>query len=221
MAKTNLSNFYFLVEFKFHLTYYRSMIYFLEGKVVLISDKFFVVETGGMGFKIVTHAEILNKIPEIGQNVKVYTHLYMHEDARRYLVELYGFLDSEELRFFELLIGISGIGPGSALGVLSRAPVKTLKQAIVNEDETFFTKVSGIGQKIAQKLILELKSKLKGEISPERGSDSEQMSEVLEALIGLGYSQRDVRRVLQELPKDLKTVEAKVKAALRLLSRKS
>lgn len=196
------------------------MIYFLEGKVASKGEKFFIIETGGMGFKVVTHAEIINKIPEIGQNVKIYTHLYVHEDARRYMVELYGFLSPEELRFFELLIGISGIGPRSALGVLSRAPVKTLKQAIVSEDETFFTKVSGIGQKTAQKLILELKSKLKGEVAPEKGSDSEQMGEALEALVSLGYSQRDVRRVLHELPKDLKTVEAKVKAALKLLGKK-
>lgn len=197
------------------------MIYYLEGRVSVKEGKFFVVEAGGLGFKVFSHQEVLNKIPEIGQNVKVYTHLYVHEDARRYLVDLYGFLNPEELKFFELLIGISGIGPRSALGVLSRAPVKTLKQAIVNEDETFFTKVSGIGQKTAQKLILELKSKLKGEVAPEEGSDSEQMGDALEALVGLGYSQRDARRVLQELPKDLKTVEAKVKAALRLLSRKS
>ena len=198
----------------------KSMIHYLEGKVTTKTDKFFIIETNGVGFKILTHAEILNKIPEVGQNIKVFTHLYVHEDARRYMVELYGFLDPEELKFFELLIGISGIGPRSALGVLSRAPVKTLKQAIVSEDETFFTKVSGIGQKTAQKLIFELKSKLKGEVAPEKGSDSEQMGEALEALVGLGYSQRDVRRVLQELPKDLKTVEAKVKAALKLLGKK-
>jgi Holliday junction DNA helicase RuvA len=132
-------------------------------------------------------------------------------------VELYGFLDPEELKFFELLISISGIGPRSALGVLSRAPVKTLKQAIVSEDETFFTKVSGIGKKTAQKLIFELKSKLIKEVAPEKGSDSAEMGEAMEALVGLGYRERDIRKILQELPKNTKGVEAKVKESLKRL----
>ena len=195
------------------------MISYLEGKILAKNEKFFVLNIGGIGYKIFSHAEVLDKIPEIGQNAKIFTHLYVHEDARRYLLELYGFLNSEELKFFELLISISGIGPRSALGVLSRAPVKTLKQAIVSEDETFFTKVSGIGKKTAQKLIFELKNKLIKEVPVEKGSDSEEMGEALEALVGLGYSQRDARRVLQAL-KDIKGVEAKVKAALKILGKK-
>lgn len=195
------------------------MIQYLEGKISAKEDKSFTLEVGGLGFKIFSHQEVLNKVPEVGRDIKIWTHLYMHEDARRYVVELYGFLNPEELKFFELLIGISGIGPRSALGVLSRAPVKNLKQAIVNEDETFFTKVSGIGAKTAKKLIFELKNKLAKEIAPEKDSDSGRMGESLEALVGLGYSQRDARRVLQELPKDLKTVESKVKAALKILGK--
>ena len=100
------------------------------------------------------------------------------------------------------------------------APVASLKQAIVSEDETFFTKVSGVGRKTTQRLILELKNKLSKTIMPVKGSDSEQMGEALEALVSLGYNQRDARSSLQEIPKDIKGVEAKVKAALKLLGKR-
>lgn len=192
------------------------MISYLEGKILEKEDKFFTINVGGVGYKVFSHAGILEKIPTAGHSVSVWTHLYVREDA----LDLYGFLDREEMDFFETLISISGIGPKSALGILEVAPVMSLKQAIVSEDETFFTKVSGVGKKTAQRLILELKTKLSKKFTPEKGSDSEQMGEALEALVTLGYNQRDARRALQEISKDIKGVEAKVKAALKLLGKK-
>ena len=192
------------------------MISYLEGKILNKNEKFFVVDVSGVGYKVFSHSGILEKIPENGQNVKIWTHLYVREDS----MDLYGFLNKEELEFFEILISISGIGPRSALGILEVAPVSSLKQAIVSEDETFFTKVSGIGRKTAQRLILELKNKLSKTVTPVKGSDSEQMGEALEALVSLGYNQRDARRSLQEIPKDIMGVEAKVKAALKLLGKR-
>lgn len=192
------------------------MISYLEGKILGKEDKFFVINVGGVGYKIFSHAGILEKIPATGKDVNIWTHLYVREDA----LEMYGFLDREELDFFETLISISGVGPKSALGILEVAPVVSLKQAIVSEDEAFFTKVSGVGKKTAQRLILELKTKLSKKFTPEKGSDSEQMGEALEALVALGYNQRDARKSLQEVPKDIRGVEAKVKAALKLLGKK-
>ena len=96
----------------------------------------------------------------------------------------------------------------------------SLKQAIVSEDETFFTKVSGVGKKTAQRLILELKNKLAKTIMPIKGSDSAEMAEAMDALVSLGYRERDARKVLQEMPKDIKGVEAKVKTALKILGKK-
>lgn len=192
------------------------MISYLEGKILDKDEKFFTINIGGVGYRVFSHQGVLEKIPVIGQNIGVWTHLYVREDA----LDLYGFLDRDELEFFETLISISGIGPKSALGILEVAPVMSLKQAIVSEDETFFTKVSGVGRKTAQRLILELKNKLSKKVAPVKGSDSEQMGEALEALVSLGYNQRDSRRALQEIPKDIKSVEAKVKAALKLLGRK-
>lgn len=192
------------------------MISYLEGKILEKDEKFFSINVNGVGYKIFSHTGVLEKIPQAGRDAKVWTHLYVREDA----LDLYGFLDRDELEFFEILISISGIGPKSALGILEVAPVASLKQAIVSEDETFFTKVSGIGRKTAQRLILELKSKLAKSVSPVKGSDSEQMGEALEALVSLGYNQRDARRSLQEIPKDIKGVEAKVKAALKFLGKR-
>lgn len=192
------------------------MISYLEGKIIEKNEKFFVVNAGGVGYRVFSHEGVLEKIPTISQNVGVWTHLYVREDA----LDLYGFIDKEELEFFETLISISGIGPKSALGILEVAPVMSLKQAIVSEDETFFTKVSGVGKKTAQRLILELKNKLSKTTASVQGSDSAEMGEAMDALVSLGYKERDVRKVLQEIPKDIKGVEAKVKAALKLLGRK-
>jgi len=192
------------------------MISYLEGKVLDKSEKFFMIGVNGIGYKIFSHSGILEKIPEIGQNVKIWTHLYVREDA----MDLYGFLSKEELEFFEILISISGIGPRSALGILEVAPVSSLKQAIVSEDETFFTKVSGIGRKTAQRLILELKSKLAKTVVLEKGGSFKEMGDAFEALVTLGYKQSDVRRVLNELPKDIKSMEAKVREALKRLGRR-
>lgn len=192
------------------------MISYLEGKILDKNEKFFVVDVNGVGYKIFSHSGILEKIPEKGQNIKIWTHLYIREDT----MDLYGFLNKEELEFFENLISISGIGPRSALGILEVAPVSSLKQAIVSEDETFFTKVSGIGRKTAQRLILELKSKLAKTVVLEKGGSFKEMGDALEALVALGYRQSDVRRILNELPKDIKSAEAKVKEVLKRLGRR-
>jgi len=192
------------------------MINYLEGKILDKNEKFFVVDVNGVGYKIFSHPGILAKIPEKGQNVKIWTHLYVREDT----MDLYGFLNKEELEFFENLISISGIGPRSALGILEVAPVSSLKQAIVSEDETFFTKVSGIGRKTAQRLILELKNKLAKTVVLEKGGSFKETGDAFEALVALGYRQSDVRRVLNELPKDIKSAEAKVKEALKRLGRR-
>lgn len=190
------------------------MISYLEGTILAKAERFFLLNVGGVGYKIFSHPGVLGRMPEIGRITKVWTHLYVREDA----LDLYGFIDADELEFFEVLISISGIGPKSALGILEVAPVSSLKQAIVSEDETFFTKVSGVGRKTAQRLILELKSKLAKTVIPGKGF--KEISEAFEALVALGYKQSDVRKVLNELPKDMKSVEEKVKEALKRLGKK-
>lgn len=192
------------------------MISYLEGKILEKNEKFFTINIGSVGYRVFSHQRVLEKIPAIDQDVSIWTHLYVREDA----LDLYGFPDKEELEFFETLISVPGIGPKSALGILEVASVNNLKQAIVSEDETFFTKVSGVGKKTAQRLILELKNKLAKTTIPIKGSDSAEMAEAIDALVSLGYRERDIRKILQEVPKDVKGVEAKVKAALKILGKK-
>ncbi len=191
------------------------MISYLEGKILEKNDKFFLIGAAGVGYKVFSRGGIIGELPEAGQNAAVWTHLCVREDA----MDLYGFIEKEELEFFENLISISGIGPKSALGILEAAPVSILKQAIVSEDEKFFTQVSGIGKKTAQRLILELKNKLATTTPADKSGDFRETGDAFEALSALGYRQGDVRRALNDLPETAKTVEEKVKEALKRLSR--
>ncbi len=188
------------------------MIGFLEGKIELNTDKYVIVNVNGVGYKVFISANTFKTLPEKGEKVKLYTHLHVREDA----MELYGFLSLKELEFFELLISISGIGPKGALNILTVASVETLKKAIVNEESSILTKVSGIGKKTAEKIILELKNKVGEEyLGKEVSGDSE----AIDALIGLGYRLREAREALKKVPKEVEGVENRVREALKLLGR--
>ena len=189
------------------------MIGFIEGKIEYSSDRYVIVDVNGIGYKIYISANIFKKLPKINEKVKLYTHLHVRED----IMDLYGFLDKEDLEFFEMLISISGIGPKGATNILNVASVETLKKAIRNEESSILTKVSGIGKKTAEKIILELKHKVSGGefLGDKAGADSE----VIDALISLGYRLHEAREALRKIPEDIKEVGEKVKAALKLLSK--
>jgi len=156
-------------------------------------------------------------LPETGGEIKVYTYLYVRETE----LELYGFLTQEEEGLFELLIGISGIGPKGALAVLSVATPKELRIAILHENDKLLTKISGIGKKTAQKIIIELKGKME-EFADEEGMAPEELSQkhdAIEALVALGYPRRDAREALSNLPPEIKDVGEKVKEALKVLGK--
>ncbi|MBX4189591.1 Holliday junction branch migration protein RuvA [Candidatus Parcubacteria bacterium] len=132
-------------------------------------------------------------------------------------MDLFGFLDKENLDLFELLIGISGIGPKTALGILNVATPSLLRQAVASDDTSYLTKVSGIGKKNAEKIVLELRDKLVV-TSEDRQVNLRGESDVLAALLSLGYNERDAREVLKRIPKDLSGTSERVRAALKLLS---
>ncbi|KKP98642.1 MAG: Holliday junction ATP-dependent DNA helicase RuvA [Parcubacteria group bacterium GW2011_GWC1_38_17] len=191
------------------------MIYSLDGIIEYKKDKFAIIGVCGVGYKVFMSSDVLNKIPELGERAKIFTYLYVREDA----LDLYGFLNSFDLVFFEMLIAISGVGPKMAMSILSIAPTKLLASAIAKEDLTFFTRVSGVGRKTAEKIILELKDKVH-----KLGIDVEEFevgdSEVLDALESLGYSARDAQNSLRQLPKDIKGIENRIKEALKMLGRR-
>lgn len=188
------------------------MIGFIEGKIEYATDKCVVVDVNGVGYKIYISTGVFKNLPEIGNKVKLFTHLHVRED----ILDLFGFLDKKELEFFEMLISISGIGPKGALNILSVASIETLKKAISNEDSTILTKVSGIGQKTAEKIILELKSKVSGEYLDEKGGAD---GEAIDALVSLGYRLQEAREALKKIPHEITEVGAKIKQALKLLSK--
>ena len=132
------------------------MIYSLAGRLSLKRDKFVVVESGGVGLKVAVSSAALNSLPAVGSPVNFFCHLRVKEDA----LELYGFLSEEELDFFELLNGVSGVGPKSALAVLALDKVENLEAAIAEGKSELLTRVSGIGRKTAERIILELKDKM-------------------------------------------------------------
>ena len=187
------------------------MISFLEGKIELKAEKFAIINVGGIGYKLFCGQETLKKIPEKGGAVKLWTHQHVREDS----LELYGFLQYAELEFFELLIQISGIGPKGALGILAIAPLDTLKKAIAAGDTSYLTRVSGIGRKTAEKIVLELKEKLAGRGVGVEAPELKDEADALEALVSLGYTQRDARDALALVSKETKSVEKRVREALK------
>lgn len=184
------------------------MIGYLKGNILSQDLKSIILDVHGVGYKVFTNVSLLP-----GKHVKeleLWTFLCVRENA----LDLYGFISKEELSFFELLITVSGIGPKSAMGILSLASISNLRNAIITGDTSHLTKVSGLGKKNAEKIVVELKDKL-GAFTGE-GLISEDV-DVIEALRALGYGEREAREVLKKLG-DVKDTGEKIKKALKLLS---
>lgn len=186
------------------------MIASLKGKVILKKQDFIILEVAGIGFKVICASFVLENL-KVGGSLHLFTHLYFSQER----IALYGFLKEDELEFFEMLISISGIGPKAALGILALAPVKTLRNAIAQEDVSLLTKVSGIGKKTAERVVLELKSKIKMDVGETKGTSG--LSQAIDALLGLGYTLSETREALSKIPESAKTVEEKVREALKQL----
>ncbi len=183
------------------------MIGYLRGKIINTDLKSVVLDVSGVGYKIYTNTSSLSTSKE----AEFWTYLAVKENA----LDLYGFLKKEELDFFELLLSVSGIGPKSAMAILSIASLPNLRKAIATGDTGHLTKVSGIGKKNAEKIVLELKDKIK-DLSGEMHSLSGDI-DALEALKSLGYSEQESREALKKVT-EIKDTGEKVKKALKLLS---
>lgn len=189
-----------------------SMISALSGTVRHKDLHNLIVDVGGVGYKVsVTTDVALEANPS--SPIFLWTHLAVRETS----LDLYGFADRSTLEIFELLITISGIGPKTALGIMNVATPEMLRQAVATGDTTYLTRVSGIGKKNAEKIVMELKDKLKVS-ETDRGIDTRTEGDALEALVSLGYSDRDAREALKLVPKEITGASERVKAALRNLS---
>lgn len=195
------------------------MIGSIKGKIIFKTDKFLIVETCGVGYKINVSPDSISKVSALqlrsGQNdtaVSFWIHTHVREDA----LDLYGFQERSELEFFEMLISISGIGPRSALAILGIASIETLRKAIGTGDISYLTKISGIGKKTAERIVIELRDKMGTKL--EGGSLQGEL-DALEALKSLGYSQNEAREALKKVSVEL-DVNTKIREALKILGNK-
>ncbi|MEK7163258.1 MAG: Holliday junction branch migration protein RuvA [Patescibacteria group bacterium] len=191
------------------------MIAHMRGTVLDKAERSAVIAVGGLGYKVFATTVTMEKLRE-GKEASLWTHLAVREDSQT----LYGFLDRDELHFFELLISISGIGPKTALGILNVSSVSNIRKAVSTGDTSHLTKVSGIGRKMADKIVLELKGKF-GTESADAADSASLRDEIdaLEALEALGYGHREAREALKAVEKSITDTGERVKKALKLLGK--
>lgn len=194
------------------------MYYYIKGKLVLRQESFVVLDCGGVGYKLYTSETTKNALKE-GADATLYTYLHVREDV----FDLYGFFSHDELNMFLQLLSVSGVGPKAALAILSVMTPNAVALAVITNDAKALTKAAGVGAKMAQRIILELKDKLKkAEILPENIAEeisiNDTQSEAVSALMVLGYSQNDAKSAVAKTDASLSTEEI-VKLALKNLMR--
>ncbi len=192
------------------------MISYLRGKIINKSINYAILEVAGIGYQIFAGENFLNEL-KINSEVEIYTHHQVREEVS----DLYGFKNMEDLELFELLLTVSGVGPKSALGVISMASANDIKEAIIRGDANLLTKVSGIGKKTAERLVLELKTKvLRGSASVGLESPSLIGSDEIDALMTLGYSLNEARSAFNLVDPSITDSGERVKAALKKMAKK-
>ena len=192
------------------------MIAYLRGQIINKTSGYVIVEVNGLGYQVFVGENLGNEL-KVNTEVELYTHHQVREEAS----DLYGFKTIDDLSLFELLLSVSGVGPKSALGVLSLASADDIKEAIVRGDADLLTKVSGIGKKTAERLVLELKNKVM-RVSSGTSLESATLgsSDELDALMSLGYSLSEARTALNAVSSELVDSGERVKAALKKMAKR-
>ena len=203
------------------------MIASVKGKLESVTTDSVIIDVNGLGVEAIVPTTVINRLPKVDENVKLYTYLHVRED----IMQLYGFLDKEDLDFFKLLITVNGIGPKAGIAILSSMPADILTFAILSEDTKTIEKAQGIGAKTAKKLVLELKDKVGIIKTPKNtgseaydntaltiGINSEIKDEAVQVLTALGYSQTESMKAIStiEISEEM-TSEELVKLALKNL----
>lgn len=198
------------------------MFAYIKGSLEQKSNNYVVIDVGGIGYKIFMATKAIENLGEIGQVVKVHTHYYVREDN----ISLYGFNTNEELRMFELLLQVSGIGAKSAIAMLSEISPSSFALAVISDDISQLVKIPGIGKKTAARIVLELKDKLKTEESITKTEEvklsitnEEETSEAIAALQVLGYTKREIEKALENVDTKNLQLEEIIKQGLKNLAR--
>ncbi len=192
------------------------MIGTLKGTVEYREDPYIIVDVRGVGYKVLVPITVLSRITGLGQEIKLYTHTHVRED----LLELYGFTEPEDLKLFEYLISVSGVGCRTALNIFSVGSRRDIIKAITVSDVTFFTAVPRLGRKNAQKIIIELKTKLgdTSDLDLSIPSDHDH-NEVIAALKTFGFNMAESREALRSIQGAGETVEEKIRLVLKYLGK--
>ena len=201
------------------------MISYIKGELTEVFEDTVVVETNGIGYNIRVPGSVLDRLPSVGSSVRIYTYLYVKEDA----MNLFGFLNRDDLSVFKLLLNVSGIGPKGALAILSTIGPDDLRFAVLSEDVKTISSAPGIGAKTAKRLIIELKDKLKlvevfetALANKEKASSENDVllarNEAVEALVALGYASAQAMKAVQQVENaEEKDSEQILKEALKKL----
>lgn len=189
------------------------MISFLTGKIHNKTSDSLTLLVNGVGYLVFVPPSTLLKV-SVGEDLELYVHTHVRDDA----LDLYGFAGAEDLSLFKLLISVSGVGPKTALAVIDRG-VQAVKQAIIEADQNFFTLVPRLGKKNAQKIIIELKSKLGGVAELDLQDKGGHVSLLVEALLSMGYTQVEAVNAARAVPPDIKTVEEQIRLVLRQMGK--
>ena len=196
------------------------MISYIKGELADVFDGGIVVEANGIGYGIFISGRVANLLPPMGSEVKIHTYLNVREDA----MQLFGFLTRDDLEIFRLLIGVNGIGPKGALGILSALSADELRFAVIAGDVKAITKAPGIGKKTAERLLIELKDKLSAEEFLERSvsgggewteNETDVQKEAVQALVALGYSSTESMQAVKKTGLQNEPVEEILKQALK------
>lgn len=197
------------------------MIAYVKGKLDTKTNTFVVIDVQGIGYRVFMPTKSIDSLGEIGQEVKVYTHYYVREDN----ISLYGFCSNEELRMFELLISVSGVGAKSANSMISEISPSSFALAVISDDISKLVKIPGVGKKTAARIILELKDKLKTESAIEAVEETSNIvenennvTEAIAALQVLGYTRKEIEKVFEKIDTKNLQLEEIIKQALKYLS---
>jgi Holliday junction DNA helicase RuvA len=210
---------YFIITFGIN----NPMIASLSGKITykspeLRKDSYFVVDVCGVGYKVHAPASNLKKVAE-GEKIIVYTYLAVSENA----LDLYGFLNPADKTFFTLLLDVPGIGPKSAMGILQKTTMAEVQQAILENDPSILTKMSGLGQKTAEKIVMSLKDKVQS-LSARPRTEGEKASadfeaDIFDALVGFGYSATEAKKAMSQIDKKDEDTSKCIREALKILGK--
>lgn len=197
------------------------MLAYIKGSLEMKFENYIVIDVGGLGYKVFMSEKAIEEIGKIGDIVKVHTHYHVREDD----ISIYGFKNNDELKMFELLLGVSGIGAKSAINMLSNITPSSFALAVITNDTSKLVKIPGIGAKSAARIVLELKDKLKTIEATKQDNeeiktaikDDNKLTEAISALQVLGYNRKEIEKVLEKIDTDALSLEDIIRKGLGML----